>query len=137
QLTFGGFGSTTSIQPQDVDQLTPQIGNNPTIPTLETLYSFLKFQSFDGKFLPSEEFYAYFKKDGVENNNVKDGIKNHIEETIWTTSIAIGYLEIIMSSKYGEESELCKEKAERWLEKTLGSEKTKVMEIAKKWVQEW
>ncbi|CAG8449792.1 8343_t:CDS:2 [Cetraspora pellucida] len=116
----------------------PQQKNEPTNPTLETLCNFLRFQSFDGKFLPSEEFYAYFKKDKTENNNLKEYcIKNNIDETIWTTSIAIGYLEIIMSSKYGEESELCKEKAERWLEKISGSEKTKVVEIAKEWIRKW
>ncbi|RIB09112.1 von Willebrand factor type A domain-containing protein [Gigaspora rosea] len=116
----------------------PKQQNNPTIPSLETLYSFLRFQSFDGKFLPSDEFYSYFKKDEVENNELKEyGIRNSVDETIWTTSVAIGYLEIIMGSKFGEESDLCKEKAERWLEKMSGSEKMKVLEIAKEWVREW
>ncbi|CAG8755932.1 12020_t:CDS:1, partial [Dentiscutata heterogama] len=166
QSQFGGFSgfathtqphifnlsSNTSIQPQfnfqqsNVAQQAftsdsidiPKQQNDPTIPTLETLYNFLRFQSFDGKFLPSDDFYSYFKKDEVENNDLKEyGIRNGIDETIWTTSVAVGYLEIIMSSKFGEESDLCKEKAERWLEKMSGNEKMKVLEVAREWVREW
>ncbi|CAG8550347.1 46342_t:CDS:2 [Gigaspora margarita] len=146
---FDGYlSSSTPIQPfnyqQQVNAFTsdstdiPKQQNNPTIPSLETLYSFLRLQSFDGKFLPSDELYSYFRKDEVENNDLKEyGIRNNLDETIWTTSVAIGYLEIIMGSKFGEESDLCKEKAERWLEKMSGSEKMKILEVAREWVREW
>ncbi|CAG8811377.1 18354_t:CDS:2, partial [Gigaspora rosea] len=36
-------------------------------PKIETLYSFLNFQSFDGSFLPSEKYYSWFGK-----NDFKD-----------------------------------------------------------------
>ncbi|CAG8480689.1 14274_t:CDS:2 [Acaulospora colombiana] len=115
---------------------------NPTVPDSDLLYEFLRLQSFDGKFLPGEEFYSYFNlggKDDAGNGLREFGIKNGIEETVWTTAVAIKYLEIVMGEKYLAESEMCREKAENALKKMTGEgeRENKVLEVAQRWINEW
>ncbi|KAF0469433.1 von willebrand domain-containing protein [Gigaspora margarita] len=105
-------------------------------PKIETLYSFLNFQSFDGSILPSSKFYSWFGK-----NNFKDfqviGIEN---EKVLCLTLALAYLEIIMFETFKDECEMCYEKAKKVLEKEVGGDEQKANEIlekAKKWVKKW
>ncbi|RIB09867.1 hypothetical protein C2G38_2107491, partial [Gigaspora rosea] len=78
---------------------------------IETLYSFLNLQSFDGSFLPSDKFYSWFGK-----NNFKDF------ESIRT------------------DNEKCYVKAKKILKKGVGGDEQKVnenLEKAKEWVKKW
>ncbi|CAG8803429.1 23649_t:CDS:2, partial [Gigaspora rosea] len=84
-------------------------------PNIETLYSFLNFQSFDGSFLPSDKFYSWFGK-----NSFKDfesiGIEN---EKILCLALAMAYLELIMFEVGGDEQKVNEnlEKAKEWVKK--------------------
>ncbi|RIB10468.1 von Willebrand factor type A domain-containing protein [Gigaspora rosea] len=104
-------------------------------PKIETLYSFLNFQSFDGSFLPSDKFYSWFGK-----NNFKDfesiGIEN---EKILCLALALAYLEIIMFDTFKEECEMCYVKAKKNLKKEVGDEQNvnENLEKAKEWVKKW
>ncbi|RHZ82643.1 hypothetical protein Glove_106g24 [Diversispora epigaea] len=123
---------------------------------VEILYNFLRLQSYDGKFLASKEFYKYFDNGGDKiNNNLKKSIpkvekeSKVIKEEIWTTSIAIKYLEIVLFPKFKEESEICFEKAKKVLNKLViengdgckgndSEEKVKwVLEKAGEWITKW
>ncbi|CAG8604676.1 10455_t:CDS:2, partial [Diversispora eburnea] len=134
-----------------VDRFTLERGEN-----IEILFNFLRLQSYDGKFLASKEFYRYFD-DGEDkiNSNLKKSIpeleeKNKlIKEEIWTTSIAIKYLEIVLFPKFKEESEICFEKAAKVLKKLViengdgckgnnSEEKVKwILEKAGEWITRW
>ncbi|RIB03892.1 von Willebrand factor type A domain-containing protein [Gigaspora rosea] len=104
-------------------------------PKIETLYSFLNFQSFDGSFLPSDKFYSWFDK-----NNFKDfesiGIEN---EKVLCLALALAYLEIIMFDTFKEECEMCYVKAKKILKKEVGDEQNvnENLEKAKEWVKKW
>ncbi|KAF0432281.1 von willebrand domain-containing protein [Gigaspora margarita] len=104
-------------------------------PKIETLYSFLNFQSFDGSFLPSDKFYSWFGK-----NNFKDfesiGIEN---EKILCLVLALAYLEIIMFDTFKEECEMCYVKAKKNLKKEVGDDQNvnEDLEKAKEWVKKW
>ncbi|KAF0432278.1 von willebrand domain-containing protein [Gigaspora margarita] len=105
-------------------------------PKIETLYSFLNFQSFDGSFLPSDKFYSWFDK-----NNFKDfesiGIEN---EKILCLALALAYLEIIMFDTFKEECEMCYVKAKKNLKKEVGGDEQNVnenLEKAREWVKKW
>ncbi|KAF0469429.1 von willebrand domain-containing protein [Gigaspora margarita] len=105
-------------------------------PKIETLYSFLNFQSFDGSILPSSKFYSWFGK-----NNFKDfqviGIEN---EKVLCLTLALAYLEIIMFETFKDECEMCYEKAKKVLKKEVGGDEQKandILEKAKKWVKKW
>ncbi|RHZ61182.1 hypothetical protein Glove_349g87 [Diversispora epigaea] len=123
---------------------------------IEILFNFLRLQSYDGKFLASEEFYKYFDDSGDKvNSNLKKSIPQAeeenklIKEEIWTTSIAIKYLEIVLFPKFKEESEICFEKATKVLKKLVmenedgckgnnSEEKVKwVLEKAGEWITKW
>ncbi|RHZ62223.1 hypothetical protein Glove_341g18 [Diversispora epigaea] len=123
---------------------------------VEILFNFLRLQSYDGKFLASEEFYKYFDNSGDKvNSNLKKSIPQAeeenklIKEEIWTTSIAIKYLEIVLFPKFKEESEICFEKATKVLKKLVmenedgckgnnSEEKVKwVLEKAGEWITKW
>ncbi|CAG8564018.1 11672_t:CDS:2, partial [Ambispora gerdemannii] len=101
-------------------------------PNIETLYEFLKFQSFDGKFVAkNSNFSSLFSG----HDSMKD------EDSVWTTAVAMAYLEIVMK-EFKEEWELCFEKAERALTDLIGKndESKKVENIlaeAHEWVQKW
>ncbi|CAG8690386.1 43934_t:CDS:2 [Gigaspora margarita] len=105
-------------------------------PKIETLYSFLNFQSFDGSFLPSNKFYSWFgKNDSKDFENIE--IKN---EKILCLALAIAYLELIMLETFKEECEMCYEKSKKALKKEVDSDEQKVNEILKKakvWVNKW
>ncbi|CAG8573367.1 2968_t:CDS:2, partial [Diversispora eburnea] len=126
------------------------------VENIEILYNFLRLQSYDGKFLASKEFYKYFDDSGDKiNNNLKKSIPKAeeenklIKEEIWTTSIAIKYLEIVLFPKFKEESEICFEKAMKILKKLViengdgckgnnSEEKVKwVLEKAEEWITKW
>ncbi|CAG8712551.1 767_t:CDS:2, partial [Dentiscutata heterogama] len=105
-------------------------------PKIETLYNFLDFQSFDGSFLPSANFYSWFGK-----NNFKDfeviGIEN---EKVLCLTLALAYLEIIMFETFKDECEICYEKAKKALKKEVGGDEQKINEISEKikeWVNKW
>ncbi|CAG8457515.1 1321_t:CDS:10 [Dentiscutata erythropus] len=105
-------------------------------PKIETLYSFLNFQSFDGSFLPSDKFYSWFGK-----NNFKEfeiiGINN---EKVLCLALAMAYLEILMFETFKEECEMCYEKSKKALKKEIGNDEQKVNEVlekAKEWVNNW
>ncbi|CAG8591276.1 17199_t:CDS:2, partial [Dentiscutata erythropus] len=105
-------------------------------PKIETLYSFLNFQSFDGSFLPSAKFYSWFGK-----NDFKDfeliGIEN---EKVLCLTLALAYLEIIMFETFKDECEMCYEKAKKALKKEVGGDDQKINEIlvkGKEWVNKW
>ncbi|RHZ83023.1 hypothetical protein Glove_100g22 [Diversispora epigaea] len=123
---------------------------------IEILFNFLRLQSYDGKFLASKEFYKYFDDGGDKiNSNLKKSIPKAeeenklIKEEIWTTSIAIKYLEIVLFPKFKEESEICLEKATKVLKKLVmengdgckgnnSEEKVKwVLEKAGEWITKW
>ncbi|CAG8620684.1 8633_t:CDS:10, partial [Ambispora gerdemannii] len=78
--------------------------------TIDTLYAFLKLQSFDGKFVARDSnFSSLFSGD---DSKKADNLE-------WTTAVAMAYLEIVMK-EFKEEWELCYEKAERALIKLIG-----------------
>ncbi|RIB00329.1 hypothetical protein C2G38_2234704 [Gigaspora rosea] len=103
-------------------------------PKIETLYSFLNLQSFDGSFLPSDKFYSWFGK-----NNFKDFESIGIDdEKVLCLALALAYLEIIMFETFKEECEMCYVKAKKILKKEVGGDEQKVnenLEKAKEWVK--
>ncbi|CAG8772565.1 20755_t:CDS:2, partial [Dentiscutata erythropus] len=105
-------------------------------PKIETLYSFLNFQSFDGSFLPSAKFYSWFgKHDFKDFENI--GIEN---EKVLCLTLALAYLEIIMFGIFKDECEMCYEKAKKALKKEVGGDEQKINEIlekVKEWVNKW
>ncbi|CAG8591291.1 17200_t:CDS:2 [Dentiscutata erythropus] len=105
-------------------------------PKIETLYSFLNFQSFDGSFLPSAKFYSWFDKhDFKDFENI--GIEN---EKVLCLTLALAYLEIIMFETFKDECEMCYEKAKKALKKEVGGDEQKINEIlekVKEWVNKW
>ncbi|CAG8597427.1 1916_t:CDS:2, partial [Acaulospora morrowiae] len=136
--SFGSFSPDNRV-------LINEDGNaseNHIISDIDLLYKFLRLQSFDGKFLPTEEFYSYFDfgdRSDADCSLREFGIKHNIDEVAWTTSVAIKYLEIVIGEKYQAESEMCREKAERALKKIIGEgeENEKIIEIAQEWVSKW
>ncbi|RIB25180.1 hypothetical protein C2G38_2068169 [Gigaspora rosea] len=105
-------------------------------PKIETLYSFLNFQSFDGSFLPSNKFYSWFGKNDSKDFEIIE-IKN---EKILCLALAIAYLELIMLETFKEECEMCYEKSKKALKKEVDSDEQEVNEILKKakvWVNKW
>ncbi|CAG8486167.1 23669_t:CDS:10 [Cetraspora pellucida] len=124
---------------QDSNQSLVQVLPTATVkskpPIIETLYSFLDLQSFDGSFLPSSKFYSWFDKNGFKDFEVIE-IEN---EKVLCLTLAIAYLEIIMFETFKDECELCYEKAKKILKKEVGDER-KINEISKKvkeWVKMW
>ncbi|CAG8561989.1 26343_t:CDS:2 [Gigaspora rosea] len=105
-------------------------------PKIETLYSFLNFQSFDGLFLPSEKFYSWFGKNDFKDFEIIR-IKN---ERVLCLALAMAYLELIMFETFKEECEMCYEKSKKALKKEVDGDEQKINEIlekAKEWVNKW
>ncbi|KAF0432274.1 von willebrand domain-containing protein [Gigaspora margarita] len=133
------FGSLIDFDVDSYDSLPASVSLAASVkskpPKIETLYSFLNFQSFDGSFLPSDKFYSWFGK-----NNFKDfesiGIKN---EKILCLVLALAYLEIIMFDTFKEECEMCYIKAKKNLKKEVIDEQNvnENLEKAKEWVKKW
>ncbi|CAG8812514.1 46267_t:CDS:10, partial [Gigaspora margarita] len=48
-------------------------------PKIETLYSFLNFQSFDGSFLPSDKFYSWFEECEMCYEKSKKSLKKEVD----------------------------------------------------------
>ncbi|CAG8584774.1 41229_t:CDS:2 [Gigaspora margarita] len=124
-----------SSEDSDVtDLLIASVKSKP--PKIETLYSFLNLQSFDGSFLPSDKFYSWFGK-----NNFKDFESIGIDdEKVLCLALALAYLEIIMFDTFKEECEMCYVKAKKILKKEVGGDEQKVnenLEKAKEWVKKW
>ncbi|CAG8506656.1 434_t:CDS:2, partial [Racocetra fulgida] len=101
-------------------------------PKIETLYDFLKFQSFDGSFLPSSKFYSWFGKKDFKDFEVI-GVEN---EKMLCLALAMVYLEIILFETFKDECEMCYEKAKKALKKEVGDDEQKIIEILKN-VKEW
>ncbi|RIB09289.1 hypothetical protein C2G38_2108988, partial [Gigaspora rosea] len=105
-------------------------------PKIETLCSFLNFQSFDGLFLPSEKFYSWFGKNDFKDFEIIR-IKN---ERVLCLALAMAYLELIMFETFKEECEMCYEKSKKALKKEVDGDEQKINEIlekAKEWVNKW
>ncbi|CAG8509420.1 6984_t:CDS:10 [Ambispora leptoticha] len=99
-------------------------------PTIDTLYAFLKLQTFDGKFVAKDSNFSnlFSGNDSKRDDNLE-----------WTTAVAMAYLEIVMK-EFKEEWELCYEKAERALINLVGESggEKKVENLlaeAREWVQ--
>ncbi|CAG8486152.1 327_t:CDS:10 [Cetraspora pellucida] len=60
---------------QSLVQVLPAASVKSKPPIIETLYSFLDLQSFDGSFLPSNKFYSWFDKNGFKDFEII-GIEN-------------------------------------------------------------
>ncbi|KAF0559042.1 von willebrand domain-containing protein [Gigaspora margarita] len=102
-------------KPSSIEPVISAISVKMKPPKIETLYSFLDFQSFDGSFLPSNKFYSWFgKNDSKDFENIE--IKN---EKILCLALAIAYLELIMLETFKEECEMCYEKSKKALKKKL------------------
>ncbi|PKY37778.1 hypothetical protein RhiirA4_438907 [Rhizophagus irregularis] len=119
--------------------LTTMITNNdnkkfdPRIASFDGLMTFLKFQSFDGIFRPTLQFYSFFN----ENNPMKDKPSEYDDES-WCTSVSIAYLEIVIWKDFKQECEMCFEKANRALKKLMKSDNIKeILDKAKDWINEW
>ncbi|CAG8732958.1 14500_t:CDS:2, partial [Cetraspora pellucida] len=105
-------------------------------PYIETLYNFLDFQSFNGSFLPSTNFYSWFGKNDFKDFEVI-GIEN---ENVLCLALAMAYLEIIMFETFKDECEMCYEKAKKVLKKEVDGDEQKINEIlekVKEWVKKW
>ncbi|CAG8529990.1 13054_t:CDS:2 [Ambispora leptoticha] len=122
--------------PQDVSSLQTQkqeLSQSFDIktPTIETLYGFLKNQSFDGKFVAkNSNFSSLFSGHDSKKN----------DDLVWTTAVAMAYLEIVMK-EFKEEWELCYEKAERALANLISendkNSKVNILAEAREWVKKW
>ncbi|CAB4486900.1 hypothetical protein RhiirA5_466420 [Rhizophagus irregularis] len=119
--------------------LTTMITNNdnkkfdPRIASFDGLMTFLKFQSFDGIFRPTLQFYSFFN----ENNPMKDKPSEYDDES-WCTSVSIAYLEIVIWKDFKQECEMCFEKANRALKKLMKSDNIKeILDKAKDWINKW
>ena len=118
--------------------------NNHKEPLIENLFEFLGLQSFDGKFLPNKSFYEFFYKNDLNDfNDLKGKIEKELGgvkeiEEILCTCVAMAYLELVLFEKFKDESEICYEKADKALKKSVGDEKReKVVERAKEWIKTW
>ncbi|GBC05383.1 hypothetical protein RclHR1_00620023 [Rhizophagus clarus] len=98
---------------------------NPIIVHVETLFSFLKLFSFDGKILDENKFYEFFGKDKnqiklndkVDNDNEEIDIIN--EKECLLIAISLAYFEIILWKEFKEESIMFYNKSERTLKKMI------------------
>lgn len=107
--------------------------SDPRIASFDGLMIFLKFQSFDGIFRPTLQFYSFFD----ESNPMKDKPSEYDDES-WCTSVSMAYLEIIIWKDFKQECEMCYEKANRALKKLMKSDNIKeILDKAKDWINEW
>ncbi|GBB90903.1 hypothetical protein RclHR1_00180041 [Rhizophagus clarus] len=121
-----------------------KVSVNHKEPKIENLFEFLGLQSFDGKFLLSKPFYAFFYKNdlndfiSLKQEIEKETGKAEIEEVL-STCIAIAYLEVVMFGKFKDESDMCYEKAEKALKKIVKNEEKEKIIIAKskEWINNW
>jgi len=101
---------------------------------IATLYGFIRFQSFDGIFKPTAELSEFFSQ-GKDKNL----FQNKDQDSVWSTCIALAYLEIVMKG-FKEEWELCYEKAQTALNESSGYDSgviEKMVQDARRWVTEW
>ncbi|CAG8567045.1 719_t:CDS:2, partial [Paraglomus occultum] len=117
---------------REKETATESVEVDPKLADIETLYGFIRFQSFDGFFKPTAEFSEFFSR-GKDQNlfHGKD------QDSVWSTCIALAYLETVMKD-FKEEWELCYEKAQTALNELSGYDSSeKMMQDARKWVTEW
>jgi hypothetical protein len=133
------FGFEMKKELGEGSTLTKMITNNdnkkfdPRIASFDGLMSFLKFQSFDGIFRPTLQFYSFFDK----SNPMQDKPSEYDDES-WCTSVSIAYLEIVIWKDFKQECEMCYEKANRSLKKLMENDDIKgILEKAKDWINEW
>ncbi|CAG8520851.1 8603_t:CDS:1, partial [Paraglomus occultum] len=87
---------------------------DPKLAEIGILYKFISFQSFDGFFKPTAELSEFFSK-----GNDKNLFQNKDQDSVWSTCIALAYLESVMKA-FTEEWELCHEKAQTALNESSG-----------------
>ena len=107
---------------------------DPKLAKIETLYVFIKFQSFDGLFKPTTSLSEFFLQ-GQRNKLFQD----KDQDSAWSTCIAMAYFEIVMKD-FKEEWELCYEKAKKALDALSAYDSDtieKMIEDARKWVIKW
>ncbi|CAG8588693.1 1166_t:CDS:1 [Paraglomus occultum] len=109
----------------------PIIELDPKLAVIDTLYGFIRFQSFDGFFKPTADLSKFFSQ-GKHRNL----FQNKNQNSVWFTCIALAYLEIVMKN-FKEEWELCYEKAQTALYELSGYDSAaieKEISLARKWV---
>src|SRR5437764_2272966 len=77
-------------------------------PKIEMLLKFLSFQSFDGKFQPTKEFFKFFGKNSLDEfrfENIEN--KDNEQKEKLCTIIALIYLEVIMMKDFKDECVIC------------------------------
>ncbi|CAG8596182.1 9494_t:CDS:2 [Paraglomus occultum] len=122
------FARTSIVSPNKLVVVDPKLAE------IETLYRFIRFQSFDGFFKPTAELSGFFSREKDKNL-----FQNKDQDSVWSTCIALAYLEIVMKG-FKEEWELCYEKAQTALDELSGYDAStieKLMQDARKWVTEW
>ncbi|CAG8520872.1 8604_t:CDS:2 [Paraglomus occultum] len=87
---------------------------DPKLAEIEVLYEFTSFQSFDGFFKPTAELSKFLSK-GKDKNL----FRNKDQDSVWSTCIALTYLEIVMKD-FKVEWELGYEKAQTALSESSG-----------------
>ncbi|GES87009.1 von Willebrand factor A domain-containing protein DDB_G0267758-like [Rhizophagus clarus] len=103
------------------------------VASFDGLMTYLKFQSFDGIFRPTFQFYSFFGK----NNPMQDKPSEYGDES-WCTSVSIAYLEIVMWKDFRQECEMSYERANRALKKLMESDDIKeILDKAKDWINKW
>ncbi|CAG8649065.1 4722_t:CDS:1, partial [Paraglomus occultum] len=120
--------------PPDAKPVGFSVVSDPKLAEIETLYKFTSFQAFDGFFKPTAELSEFFSK-GKDRNL----FRNKDQDSVWSTCIALAYLEIVMKG-FKEEWELCYEKAQTALNESSGYDSgviEKMLQDARKWVTEW
>ncbi|CAG8576271.1 4531_t:CDS:2, partial [Paraglomus occultum] len=125
------YTSKTIVRP--VMALAPLAPLDPKLAEIDTLYKFIRFQSFDGFFKPTADLSKFFSQ-GKDRNL----FQNKNQDSVWSTCIAMAYLEIVMKN-FKEEWELCYEKAQTALNELSGYDSgaiDKMIKKARKWVTE-
>ncbi|CAG8726389.1 8910_t:CDS:10 [Dentiscutata erythropus] len=99
---------------------------------IDTLYSFLELQSYDGSFLPTTKFYSWFGKKDFNDFSII-GIEN---EKVLCSALAIAYFEIVMFKEVKEECELIYEKTRNVLTAEVVDKQilTEILEKAREWL---
>jgi len=116
---------------EEVAADTKSVWPDPKFADMETLYRFSGFQSFDGFFKPLAEFFSQGKD--------KNLFQGKDQDPVWSTCIAMAYLEIVMKG-LKDEWELCYEKAQLALNESSGFDSNvieKRLQDARKLVTEW
>ncbi|CAI2170322.1 14928_t:CDS:2 [Funneliformis geosporum] len=117
---------------------------NPRVVHVETLFSFLKLFSFDGRILNENSFYEFF---GKGNANVLDQMNLTVDDDVecWLIAISLAYFEIILWEEFKEESSMCYQKSEKALKQMIlvedgedfNEKYNELLEKAREWIKCW